>query len=82
MNRKDVKAVGTKIAQLVIEAERRYGPGEGALKRQFVIRQAKKTAPDSVDPSASLGRFLGGALIRIGIEVATEAIRLWEEDNG
>jgi hypothetical protein len=62
--------VGRKVADLIIEAERRHpAPGSGLIKRNWVLREAKKTGPKGSGPSAEFGQWLGRYLLRVAIEV-------------
>ena len=46
-------------------------PGSGPLKRQRVIKEARKGLDlGSKDPSAAFGRWFGAAMLKIAIEVA------------
>jgi hypothetical protein len=72
VKRRDRKAAGLKIAGLVLAAEEAFpAPGSGPLKRQWVIKEARKGLDlGSKDPSAAFGRWFGAAMLKIAIEVA------------
>ena len=80
MSPKARREVGAKIAGLVWEAEQKFGPNSGEKKHRWVMEQAKKTAPKSDDPSAQFGRVLGATLLRIGIEIAVQALDFAKEN--
>ncbi len=75
------RAVGAKIARLVVQAEQKFpAPGSGPLKRAWVMKAARaETNTEGKDPSAEFGRWFGKAFLRLGIEVAVAALALAKE---
>lgn len=80
MGPKQRREVGQKIANLVVEAEKRFPPGEGKSKAAWVARQAAKQVPRGQGASAEMGKWLGAFLLRVGIEIAVATLQRVRED--
>ena len=75
MRLKDRRALGEKVASLVLEAEAKFpGRGRGPEKRRWVERQGRKEAPKGNGPSAQFAKWFGAFLLRVAIEVAVASL--------
>lgn len=80
MGPKQRREVGKKIADLVVEAEKRFASGEGKAKAAWVARQAARQVPKGTGASAEMGKWLGAFLLRVGIEVAVATLQRVKDD--
>jgi len=75
------RAVGAKVADLVIRAESEFPRrGAGIAKRNWVLREAQKTGPVGTGASADFGRWLGKYLLRVAIEVGVAVLNRTKND--
>jgi hypothetical protein len=71
MNLGKRQAIGAKVARLVLEAEKKFpAPKSGAVKRAWVLSQARRDAPSGTGESHDFAKWIGAALLRIALEAA------------